>query len=532
MIGRLSQAIFAHGRVLVGVVPGLMMTALHSTMLVTNRAEFVDALDSDRYRIQWITGSYILGSAWGMAMTGYLGQRTGLRNAFLLGLALFTFAGTVCVLATEVIQLAPLRLGQGFGNGLIISVGMVIIWRAFPIDKGLAMALYGMAIYLPALIGAMLGGFLATLLTWRLGFALILPLGIVASTMAYLNLSADRPKAGAHTSFDWVGLILLLSWISTMSVVLDRGQYWGWLSSPQFVPWFVGLIMSFTAFLLWGFCSPAPLINLRVLANRNFTLGLAIKILFSIDVLVLLSLLTNYMVNLRGYQWWQAGLVLTPACVTMCIGITLGSLLGKDSNRKLRLGGGLMVMSIATAAFRFVDLYTAKELVATYLGCWGIGAGVVIGPALLTAFESLSSQEILHVAGFFNIARSLPAFIVGSVLSILLTQHTDAQFDVLRQDVRFNRAIVEQTIASTNRHLVAQGSPAPTARKQAHAVVGKWVHANAHAFALQGIFASLAAIIGCGILLVSFIRLPRTRDESEDKNSGSGPWKPLQGKNQ
>ena len=94
------------------------MSALHSTLLLSVRAEFVDALDSDRYRIQWITGSYILGSAWGMAMTGFLGQRLGLRHAYLLGVVLFTAAGTACGLATEVVQLAPFRLAQGFGNGL------------------------------------------------------------------------------------------------------------------------------------------------------------------------------------------------------------------------------------------------------------------------------------------------------------------------------------------------------------------------------------------------------------------------------
>ena len=292
-------------------------------------------------------------------MTGYLGQRFGLRLAYLVGVFLFTAAGTSCGLATEVVQLASFRLVQGFGNGLIISVGMVLIWRAFAMDKGLAMALYGMAIYLPAIMGAVLGGLLATLLTWRLAFYLMLPLGMLAALAAWLILPADRPHEPQRSLFDWIGLGFLLSWITTMSVVLDLGQYWGWLGSPQFVPWLAGLVLSFGCFVLWGIWATAPLINLRVLANRNFTRGFVIKMLFSVNLLVLLSLLTNYMVNLRGYQWWQASLVLAPACVTLFCGIVLGSLFGTDGNRKLRIGFGLAIMA-RNGSVRTVDLYTAK----------------------------------------------------------------------------------------------------------------------------------------------------------------------------
>jgi DHA2 family multidrug resistance protein len=507
LVGRLLQAIHDHRRVLGAVVPGLFVSALHSTMLLSIRAEFVDALDSDRYRIQWITGAYILGSAWGMAMTGYLGQRVGLRWAYLLGVLLFTVAGTICGLATEVVQLAPFRVVQGFGNGLIISVGMVIIWRAFPADKGLSMAIYGMAIYLPAVVGAVVGGLLATALSWRLAFFLMLPLGLLAAMTAWIALPSDRPRASARAPFDWIGLGFLLTFITTMSVVLDLGQYWGWLASPRFVPWLAGLVVSFGCFVLWGVAARTPLINLRVLANRNFTLGLSIKMLFSINLLVLLSMLTNYMVNLRGYQWWQASLVLAPTAVTLFCGILLGSLFGTDGNRKLRLALGLVVMAVATAAFTSMDLYTAKGWIGAVLAGCGAGAGLVIGPALLTAFETLSPEETLHVAGFFNIARSLPAFICGSILAILLTQNSDAQFDVLRQDIRFNRAIVESTLIHASGYFTTHGSPTPFTGKQAHAFVGRWVHANAHAFALQGIFGYLMMAPILGLVLVPFVHV-------------------------
>jgi len=476
-------------------------------MLVVPRADFIDALDSDRYRIQWITGAYILGSATGMVLTRFAGSRLGLRYAYLLGLVCFTLAGSACAGSTEVFWMAPLRLAQGVGNGLIISVGMVLIWRAFAVHKGLAMALYGMAIQLSAVAGVTLGGLLTALLSWRLIFVLLLPLGSLAGLAAWWLLPPDRSKAEHPADFDLIGFGLLASSIVTLSVVLDMGQYWGWLASLEFVPWLAGLIVSLVGFVLWGVLAPNPLIGLRPLAKPNFALGLGIKALFSVNLVVLLSLVANYMVNLRGYQWWQASLVIAPALGTMLTSLVLGVLLGTDRNRKLRMFAGLAVMAGGTAAFMTVDLYTAKVLQAVYLTLWGAGAGLVIGPALLTAFEGLSTEETLRTAGVFNVLRTLPAFVGGMVLATLLTQGADAQFDVLRQNIRYNRPIVAESLRRQQRDFDSHGSLAEAANKQAHATLARWVHANSRAFALQGIFEYLSLVPAVGLVLVLLVRV-------------------------
>jgi len=104
-------------------------------------------------------------------------------------------------------------------------------------------------------------------------------------------------------------------------------------------------------------------------------------------------------------------------------------------------------------------LYTAKGLLAAYLALWGAGSGLVLGPALLTAFEGLGTEETLRTAGVFNILRSLPVFAAGATLTILLTQSTDRQFDVLRQNIRYNRPIVAESLRQADRHFTNHGSP-------------------------------------------------------------------------
>jgi EmrB/QacA subfamily drug resistance transporter len=495
-------------RLLLAVLPGLALTMLHSTVLDLPRADVVAALDSDRYRIQWLTGAYTLGSAVGMGLTAYIGGRLGLRLAYLLAVVLFSGAGGACAGVSEVLWMAPLRLVQGLGTGLLISTGMVLLWRAFRVHKELAMALYGMGVFLSALAGAPLGGLLTAWYSWRLLFALNLPLGVLVGLLAWWALPPDRPAGRAGAPFDWLGLGLLACCVVTLSVVLDLGQYWGWLTSPFFVPWLSGLVVSVAALVAWGLWAPSPLINLRPLAVRHFTLGLGIKVAVTVNLYVLVGLLSGYMIGLRGYQWGQGSLVLLAALAGMSVALPAGTLWGTDGNRKARMFLGLALMALATGLLSVLDLYTARGWQAVHLAIWGAGAGLVVGPALLTTFEGLSTEQALRTAGVFNILRSLPVLVAAGTLGTLLTRQADAQFDVLRQTIRYNRPVVTRTLRGSEKYLLLQGSNRALAGKQAHAALGQWVHANARAFALQGVLRLLALVPAAGLVLVLLVHVP------------------------
>jgi MFS transporter, DHA2 family, multidrug resistance protein len=511
----LWQTLRSRWRLMLAVLPGLALTMLHSTALDLPRAEIVEALNSDRYRVQWIAGSYLVGSATGMALTGFFGSRLGLRGAFFLALGLFTTAGSACGIVSDVFWMAPLRLVEGFGTGLLIATGMVMLWRAFPARRGLAMALYGMAVYVPALAGAPLGGLLADRATWRLIFLLNLPAGAIVGCVAWLLLPAEREVGAAPKRMDWIGLALLVGWIVPLNVVLDYGQYWGWFASPVIVPWFVALLVAFAAFVSWGIWRAQPLISLRVLAIPHFSLGLGIKVLFSVNLYALVSLFAGYMIQLRAYQWWQGALVLSAGMATMLGGVVFGVAVGNDGNRRLRMIGGLALMALADYLLAGVDVFTDKGWQAWRLALWGFGAGLVAGPSLLTTFEGLSDEQILPTAGIFNVCRSLPAFLVGGLLATYLTRRTDAHFDYLRQTVTYNQPAVVETLRGAEQHFMRQGYAAPSAGKQAHATLAQWTHANARAAALRDVLLLLALAPGVAILLTLIVRIPASTDLHE-----------------
>ncbi|MFN4258469.1 MAG: MFS transporter [Gemmataceae bacterium] len=491
---------------LIATLPGVSLAMLHSAMIDLPQADIIDALDTDRYRFHWIQGTYLVGAASGMALTRFVAGKIGLRLAYLSGLLLFCFMAFPCGVVDDVMQMAPLRVGQGLGMGLLVAAAMVLLWRELPGLADRAMACYGLTVYFSAMLGASLGGAFTALYSWRLIFLINLPLGLLIVALAYHLLPEDRPREASPPRFDLLGFCLLVSWIASLNAVLDMGQYWGWLTSPFFVPWLAGLVVALVGFIVWGALGAEPLISLRPFRLRDFSLGLGIKCLFSINLYVLLMLLSNYMISLRGYQWWQGALVLLPGLATMGLAVIVAQLVAGRTQRRSRMAIGLAVMATATWQLSALDLYTSKYELALKFATWGIGAGLVLVPVMVTTFEGLTPAQLTTGAGIFNIARSLPAYTAGTILVTLLARTTDFYSDILGRHITHNRPIVEQVLRQSERHFAERGSPAFFSSQQARALLAKWVKANATAYAYQHVLRYLAWCPVLALLLVPFVQ--------------------------
>jgi len=496
-------------KLVAAVLPGVILTALHATLLDLSKADFIDAMGIGHYRIYWILGSYLFGAATGMAMTGFWSGRLGLYRCYFSALLLFVAASGSCGLVNDEVQMVPLRLLSGYGTGLVISAAMVLIWEKFPANHELAMAVYGIGLYLGALLGAALGGFLVQGMSWRSLFLVNFPLGVLVLLSGRHIIPRVSSPRSVPKPFDLTGFLLFEGWVLTMLVVVIMGQYWGWFWSPFFASWFLAFAVIFAGFVLWGGLARNPLINFRNLAVRNFGLGLGVKALFAVNLYLLVGFLSSYMINLRGYQWWQGALVFLPGFICMAGAMLIGARWGGDQNRKSRIFAGMAVMALMTGYMAVhVDLYWSKIHLAISFSVWSVGAGFVIGPAMLTIFHGMEPSRLAYAAGVFNIMRTLPAFAVGTLLLAVMTQSSDFHFDRLRLDITYNRPTVSETYKRIENHFAKQGSGSASRKKQAQALMARWVHTNAKAFAFQTTLRYLALITAAGALLVLFLQTP------------------------
>lgn len=498
-------------RAVIGVLPGVWITMFLGTIFHLGNNDVTDALHADRYRMVWFYGTYLFGSATGLASTTYYIPRIGLRRLFISSLIVFAIANGLCTFAPTVEAMAPLRLLVGYSTGLALNAGMLILWRVFKNDEEIAMTVYAAGVYLSALAGVIVGGLvLFETDMWKVLLWMHVPLGLAAACAAAIYLIHDDPEPGTvPPKFDIFGLFLLAAFVATMIGSLWFGHYWGWWISPYFAPFGIGWALATAAFVSWGFFASNPLINLRPLLRRNFGLGIAVKALLAINLYVLTGLLSSYMLGIRSYQWWQAALVFLPALIMAALAMIAGARWGSDRSRKLRIFVGVVIVVAMTWVLADNDLYTSKFETATWLAIWGAGFGLAIGPTMLTVFYGLPKEIQAHSAAVFNIFRSLPVFFAHGVLLITLVSSTDTEFLWLRNDVTYERPIIAETMTRLHGHAEQFGGDSPRVDDQPGVMLGHWVHKKAKVFAWEYVVRLLALITALALLVIPFLHPPK-----------------------
>lgn len=490
------------------VTPSLTLMGLNATILEIPSLIIIPELDTDRYRYQWATGAVVLGSVLGMAMLKWLRDRFGLKNVYLSGMFIFALASLPCGLPQTMPEFALARFFQGIGQGIVVTNVLATLWREFPRNKDLAMAFYGFGIYFGKAIAPTLGGFLCDYPDWRWIFYVNALAGAVTFILSWWILLPDKPADAVPGPFDFPGLWLLVIWVIALLVCLFRGQKWGWTTSPAWVSAAAAFIVSFTVWFLWEINVKDPLIDLRLILTRIFVLTMAIKSIYMIGFAAMFELLTDYMMSTRGYPRTTTGLVFLPGGLAMGATLLLSAVVGMDWSRKRRVVGGLVLMVVGAYALSNINLYSDKYRIAMVLMIWGAGAGLCLPPVLVLATEGLTQPQVVSSATLKNMVRVLPEVFGAQIITTIVTRRSDTNFDYLRQDIMPNQPVAEQVKANLEVYLTTKGSAGPAPSEQAAHVLGKYIHADASAFASQEALLYLSLLMATALVLALFLHSP------------------------
>lgn len=488
------------------ILPMHLLLGISSTVLDIPHDVMVAELDSDKYRFQWVAGATLIGTIMGMAMIRWMRDRIGLKKVFLTGLALFTLFSIPCGLAQDGTVLAVGRFVQGFGKGMAVATILALFYRELPDHKDLAMALYGVGIYFGKAIAPALAGYLSDNPSWRWSFFINVPTGFICFIGSCWVLLPDRPEDTKPQRFDFVGMILMVLSMTALMICLYRGQKWGWLSSNAFLLTAAAFIVFTVSFLAWEVTTPAPLIDMSLFREPTFARAELIKSLYAVNFYTVISLLSSYMVSLRGYPRPTTGVVLLPGAIAMGLGLVISGIYAASVDRKNRLLIGLVLMAIGSWWLSIIDLYTDKRLTALVFVVWSAGAGLVVSPVICMPLEGLTQAQVVSSASIKNIVRALPGAVGGALIAILITRHSDTYFDNMRQSIEPNRPVLELVNAGLERHIYQHGAIGDALRKQANVVIEKYVHANASVYAYQAAMQYLALCVVAAILLTLFLK--------------------------
>jgi DHA2 family multidrug resistance protein len=256
----------------------------------------------------WVITSYSVAEAICVPLSGWLAARFGAVRVFLTAIIGFALFSLLCGLSRSLEALIVFRILQGLSGGPIMPMSQTLMVRIFPPEKvGMALGLWSMTVVVAPILGPIFGGVISDNWTWHWIFFLNLPVTAFCVIFA-LRFVRRFETPTMKRPIDYVGLILLVIWVSALQIVLDEGRNADWFASPFICTLAVIAVIGFAAFLIWELTEANPVVDLSVFASRGYCAAVASQSIafagfFSAIVVIPLFLQTNldYSATYAGY---------------------------------------------------------------------------------------------------------------------------------------------------------------------------------------------------------------------------------------
>lgn len=374
---------------------------------------------------QWVSNGYMLFLASLILIGGAAGDRFGLRRVFTIGIALFVIASLICAVAPNPLLLILARGLQGIAAAFMVPGSLALIARAYPKDeRGKAIGTWAAASSLTTILGPVIGGFVLGALgdgSWRLVFAINLPLGLAALWLLLARVPADVPEGGRR--LDVVGGLLATAGLLCVTLALS-GEGAGQPDLTFLIMLMTCGVALLAGFFFWEERTPDPMMPLSLFAARGFSgaNGLTFALYFALAAI-------SFYLPMTAIAGWGAH----PAEVAVSflpIGVALTLLSACAGRLADRHGPGpLITAGSVLVAIGFAGLALLTPLQSIWLGVlppmtvMGIGMGLVVSP-LSTAVMTAVSDGQTGIASSINnaVARAaglLAVALMGGVASLV-----------------------------------------------------------------------------------------------------------------
>ena len=337
-------------------------------------------------------------------------------------------------------------------------------------------------------------------MSWRWVFYINVPIGILSAALCFLYLE-DPPylKNTKPGRIDYVGFGLLTLWIGCLQVMLDKGQDADWFSSTFIRVLATGAALGFIAFVYWELKTPKPIVNLRVLLDRNLAIGAALILILGGILNGTTAILPQFLQNLMNYTALQAGLVISPRGLGAIAGTLLaGRILSKFGGR------AFMAQGAALLAFSMFWLGYMNLLVAPGSLLWpiilsGFAVAAIFVPITTLSVATVSRQQMGDATGLTSLLRNLGGSVGISILTNLVTRGTQAHQALLVGHLTTYASPFRNQLAGLQHYLAAQGADPVTAQRQAYGLMYQLLQQQSSLWAYVDLFRLLA--LACAVLV-------------------------------
>ena len=459
----------------------------------------------------WILTSYLVSNAVVLPVSGWLSTVIGRKRFYMTCVALFTASSFLCGLAPNLGTLIVCRVLQGAGGGGLQPSEQAILADTFPPkQRGMAFAIYGMAVVLAPAIGPTLGGYITDNASWRWIFFINVPVGLVSLYLSH-RLVEDPPwvRAGERTvRVDYIGLGLIVTGLGALQVVLDKGQRDDWFSSPFISAMFAVSMLAIAATIVWELRVEHPIIELRLFKTRNFAVACLMMLMLGVVLFGTTVLLPQYLQVVMGYTAADAGKVLSPGgLVVIALLPLVGRLLAHvDARWLIAFGFALSAVSL----FYMTGIYPGITFgdAVKYRMFQSVGLAFLFIPITTVSYVGVARGMNNQVSALTNLMRNVGGGIGISIAQTLLARRAQHHQTHLVSHVTAYSPALRRLLGGLTQALAHRGAATAAATRRAYAIVYGMVMEQATTLAFIDILWLLAIVCALLIPLAFLMKRP------------------------
>lgn len=412
------------------------------------------SLSATQDQVAWVLTSYLIAITIATPLWGALGGRFGRKPLLLVSIAGFTLFSMLAGSSQSLEEVLVHRFFQGIFGAALIPLALsslLAIYRRE--DFSIAMGWWGVGIMFGPVFGPTLGGYIAEYYSWRWGFYLNLPLGVLAFVM--VALLVPRPGNRMSRPFNYFGFLMLAVAVGCLQFILDRGNRMDWFASPMIITLSLISAAAFWLFLVNSWTSRTPFIDPGLFLDHNYLAGTVLRVLFGAVLFGSLVLLPPFLQKQGGYSLIDSAWILAPRGLgSMCGSMFVGRIIKHIDPRKM-MGSGMALTAYTMYA---LSTFTSDiDLVAVTIICFfqGLAFSMFVIPVNTVAFSTLSPERRDLGTSFYALLNNIGRNLGIALLVTYFTHQAQASRSVLRDHINpfsdaFRHGLVPDAWNATN----------------------------------------------------------------------------------
>jgi len=456
----------------------------------------------------WISTSYLIGEIVVIPLTAYFSTVFSFRRYMLVNAVLFPLFSIACAFTHDLGSMIVMRGLQGFAGGILIPMAFTMVLTKLPkFQQPTGLAIFALSVTFAPAIGPTIGGYL----TENYGWQTIFFINAFPSAIMVVALAATLEKQPMRLSLlkegDWAGIITMAIGLAAFQTVLEEGNKDDWFSSPFILRLAIIAAVFLSAFIWIELTVKKPLVQLRLLKQRNFGLGVLSNVLVGFALFGSVYILPQYLGQVQRYNAEQIGNVLAWTGLPQLILIPLVPMMMKRFDVRYIAFLGISIFAISCFMNVTLSGDTAGDQFWIPNIVRAIGQAMVITPVTAITTGLIAPKDAAAASGLTNMLRNLGGAVGTATLGTVLTKREQFHSNIIGQSVTLSREEVRDRLTQMTNYFLAHGvSDQALAKQKAIVALGNIVKRQALIMGFSDTFAVIGVLLAIAAVAVLFAR--------------------------